>query len=146
MRSALLLRAARTARAVRAVVAQPPYVAPGHFYSPLTSPHDVRHALRWAETPIVDMAESSQLALAAKMRPVMEQSPPRPCYVAPNTMYGPSDAAVYRGMLHHMRPARIVEVGSGYSTAVAPDEAEAPGFSDLEITPAIRYLRCPAVQ
>jgi hypothetical protein len=134
MRSALLLRADRTARAVRAVVAQAPYVAPGHFYSPLTSPHDVRRVLGWANTPIVDMAESSQLAFAAKMRQVMEQPPPGPRYVTPNTMYGPSDAAVYRGMLDHLRPARIIQVGSGYSTAVALDEAEAAGFSDLEIT------------
>lgn len=134
MPSALLRRAVRTARAVRAVVAQPPYVAPGHFYSPLTSPSDVRRALQWTETPMVDVAESSQLALAAKMRPVLEQPPPGPRYVIPNTMYGLGDAAVYRGMLHHLRPARIIEVGSGYSTAIALDEAEAAGFSDLEIT------------
>ncbi len=134
MRSALLHRAVRTARAVRAVVAQPPYVPPGHFYSPLTSASDVSRALRWAQTPAVDMAEANQLALAAKIRPVMEQPPPGPRYVAPNTMYGPSDAAVYRGMLHHLRPARIIEVGSGYSTAIALDEAAAAGFSGLEIT------------
>src|ERR1017187_878979 len=140
MPSALLRRAARTARAVRAVVAQPPYVAPGHFYSPLTSPSDVRRALKGGVTPMVLLAESSQLALAAKMRPVLEQPPPGPRYVSPNTMYGLGDAAVYRGMLHHLRPARIIEVGSGYSTGIALDEAGAAAFPALE-PPCI--ARCP---
>jgi predicted O-methyltransferase YrrM len=130
----LLQRAVNTARTVRVVLARPPYVPPGHFYSPLTSPEDVSRALTWKEAPCVDMAEASQLALAARLRAVMAQPPPGPRYVAPNNMYGPGDAAVYRAMLHELRPRRIVEVGSGYSTAIALDEADAAGFSELEIT------------
>lgn len=41
-----------------------------------------------------------------------------------NGMYGRADAAVLHAMLRHHRPGRVLEVGSGYSTAVALDVAE----------------------
>ncbi|HUA27658.1 MAG TPA: class I SAM-dependent methyltransferase [Streptosporangiaceae bacterium] len=134
MTSPLLHRCIRTARAVRAVVAQPPYVAPGHFYSPLTSAGDVDRALRPADAVGVDLSQQRQLSLAAALRPVLEQPLPGPRYVADNSMYGPGDAAVYRGMLRQIRPRNIVEVGSGFSTAVALDEAESGELSGLKIT------------
>lgn len=134
MRSVLLQRVVRTARSVRAVVAQPPYVPPGHFYSPLTSSEDVNRALRWAETPNLDISEASQLSLAGQLRPIMSEPPPGPRYVAPNPMFGPADAAVYRAMLRYLQPTRIIEVGSGYSTAIALDEIDLSGLPELEIT------------
>lgn len=131
----LIHRAVSTARAVRAVVARPPYVTPGHFYSPLTASQDVSRALGWAEAPGIELAEEAQLALAARLRPVLEGPLPGPRYQAANSMYGPADAAVYRGMIAELRPARVIEVGSGYSTAVALDEADVnPHLSELEIT------------
>jgi predicted O-methyltransferase YrrM len=133
--SDLILRAARTARAVRAVVARPPYVAPGHFYSPLTASQDVDRALSWADAPGVNLAEAAQRALATRLQPVLSESAPGPRYQAANSMYGPADAAVYRGMLTELRPARVIEIGSGYSTAVALDEADRdPALAGLEIT------------
>ena len=39
-------------------------------------------------------------------------------------MYELPDAAVYHSMLRHFRPRRVLEVGSGYSTAVALDTLE----------------------
>jgi len=107
----------RTARAVKAVSTAPPYVAPGHFYSPLTTDSDVQRALTWDEVADVDLAEPGQLSLARKLRPVLEAPMPGPRYTAGNRMFGVSDAAVYRAMITHLRPARIIEVGSGYSTA-----------------------------
>ena len=50
-------------------------------------------------------------------------------------MFGHADAALYRAILSYLRPSRIIEVGSGFSTAVALDEADAnPGLAGLEIT------------
>jgi predicted O-methyltransferase YrrM len=133
--SSLIRRAVSTARTVRAVVARPPYVPPGHFYSPLTADADRSRALGWTAAPGVDMAEDGQLALAAELAPKLAEPPPGPRYVAANDMYGPADAAVYRAMLAHLRPARLIEVGSGYSTALALDEAEANReVAALEIT------------
>lgn len=135
MRNRLLHRAARTARAARAVVARPPFVTPGHFYSPLTAEADVRRALTWTGAPGVDLAEASQLALAAELYPLLAEPPPGPRYVADNSMYGSADAAVYRAMLTYLRPARVIEVGSGYSTALALDESIANhDLSRLDLT------------
>jgi predicted O-methyltransferase YrrM len=135
MSRALLIRASRTVRSVRAVMASPPFVAPGHFYSPLTTGTDRGRALTWSDAPGVDLAEERQLALAEQLRPSLAEPFPGPRYVAANNMYGPADAAVYRAMLTHLRPARVLEVGSGYSTAVALDEADAnPSLSAVRIT------------
>ena len=96
---------------------------------------DVSRALTWAGAPGIDLAETAQLALAAELQPLLAAPAPGPRYVPDNSMYGPGDAAVYRAMLTHLRPARIIEVGSGYSTALALDEADTnASLSGLEIT------------
>jgi hypothetical protein len=124
----LLSRAARTARAIRAAVAQPPFVAPGHFYSPMTSLEDIRHALAWeAEAPGVDLNAAGQLALARELESAVSEGPPGPRWTAgpENHMFGSADASVYRAMLGWLHPKRIIEVGSGFSTAIALDEGYA---------------------
>ena len=135
MPRSLVHRAVSTARTIRAVVARPPYATPGHFYSPLTAEADRSRALSWTEAPGVDLAEERQLALAARLRPLLAEPAPGPRCAAGNRMFGPADAAVYRAMLAHLRPSRVIEVGSGYSTALALDEADAnPELSGLDIT------------
>ena len=47
-------------------------------------------------------------------------------------MYGLPDAAIYYGMLEELRPSRILEVGSGYSTALALDHADR--HDDVDVT------------
>jgi hypothetical protein len=135
MQAALIRRTVRTARAVRAVVAQPPFVPPGHFYSPLTSAADAGRGPGWHDAPGVDVREERQLALAARLQPLLGQPLSGPRYVPGNDMFGAADAAVFRAMLTHLRPTRLLEVGSGHSTALALDEADCcPGLSGLEIT------------
>jgi hypothetical protein len=131
----MLRRAVSTARTVRTVVASPPFVTPGHFYSPLTSEADRDRARTWTDAPGVDLAAERQLTLADRLLPVLAEPMPGPRYVPANGMFGPGDAAVYRAMLAEFPPARVLEVGSGYSTAVALDEADSnPVLSRLEIT------------
>jgi len=131
----LIRRTVSTARAVRAVVAHPPYATPGDFYSPLTTNDDISRPLNWAGAPGVDMREEEQLAMASRLGPLLAEPPPGPRYKAANDMYGPGDAAVFRAMLAQLRPVRLIEVGSGYSTALALDETERNSdLSDLEIT------------
>ena len=131
----LIHRAVSTARAVKAVIIRPPYVPPGHFYSPLTTRQDVDRALSWTDAPGVNLAEETQCELVTRLLPTLAKPLPGPRYAAGNSMYGPADAAVYRGMLAELHPARVIEVGSGYSTAVALDEVGInPDLSALEIT------------
>ncbi len=130
-------RLTRTARAVAAVTARPPYVPPGHFHSPLTSAADARRALARDGTAPggVNLREREQLTLAAHVRPVLEAPLPGPRYLPGNGWYSAADAAVYRAMLHYVRPTMVIEAGSGYSTAIALDEAAAgPAFADLAVT------------
>jgi hypothetical protein len=88
----------------------------------------------------VDLAEGSQLDLAQRIQPILASPMPGPRYTADNSMYGAGDAAVYRAMLAEVRPARIIEVGSGYSTALALDEADAnPELAKLQITSVEPY-------
>src|ERR1700690_4114420 len=92
----LLRRVARTARSVTAVVRDPPFVTPGHFYSPLTTGTDRRRALSWTEVPGMDLNSGRQRDLGAALGPVLAEPLPGPRYVAANTMFCPADAAVYR--------------------------------------------------
>src|ERR1700691_1804639 len=95
-------------RAVLAVAAHPPYVTPGHFYSPLSSAADVSRALALDDgAPGADLPEDAQLALAPRLLPVMGTPPPGPRDAEGNRMYGAADAAVYRAMLDYLRPRRI---------------------------------------
>jgi hypothetical protein len=124
----LLSRAARTARAIRAAVAQPPFVTPGHFYSPMTSGQDIRRALACeSEAPGVNLNAAAQLALARELGPAVAEGPPGPRWTggSENRMFGGADASVYRAMLGWLHPERIIEVGSGFSTAIALDEGYA---------------------
>ena len=113
MPRSMLRRAVSAARAVRTVVASPPFVTPGHFYSPLTAEADRDRALTWSDAPGVDLAEERQLAWADRLLPILAKPLPGPRYLPANGMFGPGDAAVYRAMLTHLRPARVLEVGSG---------------------------------
>lgn len=134
----MLLHALRAARAMRVAVTRPPYVAPGHFYSPLTAPADTERALAWSENadsilPGVELAEERQLALFGKLASSMNEPFTGPRYNPVNNQYGPADGAVYRAMLNYLSPERLIEVGSGYSTAIALDEIDR-GLSNMSLT------------
>jgi predicted O-methyltransferase YrrM len=130
-----LLRGVRTGQAIHAAVNRPPYVKPGHFYSPLTSDADVARALTWSKAPGVDIAETAQVRLATALKADIAGPLGGPRYKAKNRMYGPGDGAIYRAMLRRFRPGRVIEVGSGYSTVLALDVAdERDGLRGLQLT------------
>jgi hypothetical protein len=132
-----LIRAHHTAQAVAAAFKAPPYMPPGHYHSPLTSRDDIRRALSWPEAPGVALNQAAQLDLVASARPLLASPPPGPRYREDDgqVMFGAADAAVYRVMLGTLLPSRIIEAGSGFSTAVALDQADAdPRLAGLEMT------------
>ena len=105
--------------------------SPGHFYSPAVSRNeaaaDRERILAPRDLLGIELRDNKQLELLAQLVPFMKTipfpedktSPYRYHYVNPS--YGYGDAIVYWAMLHRFRPRQIIEVGSGYSSALALD-------------------------
>lgn len=131
---AIRIRTIRAARGVAAALRRPPYSAPGSYLSPATSAADRQRAVTWRALPPVGvhLNEGGQEKLAGELAPLMADLP-EDRWRPDNGMYGRADAAVLHAMLRHHRPARMLEVGSGYSTAVALDVVERH-LPDLRIT------------
>jgi predicted O-methyltransferase YrrM len=117
--------AVRGLRSALLTIRRPPFARPGHFYSPLTAPADTERAVEWTGLdPVgVDLRANQQLGLVAGLVPMMAGYRPDRWH-AGNGQYDTADAAVLHAMLRKLRPGRIIEVGSGYSTAVMLDTIE----------------------
>lgn len=131
----------RGVRGAAAALRRPLWVPPGHYYSPIPSRTDVdratgAHAFREA-LPGVDLREQEQLELAATLSVHWPDVPTARTdgwrYHPDNNMFGLADAAIYHSMLRELRPRRLVEVGSGFSSAIALDTADRH-LPDLEFT------------
>jgi predicted O-methyltransferase YrrM len=118
---------------------QPLWVAPGHFYSPIPSLGDLRHHEKaiWGPLPSapagIDMCDERQYALLGSFAAQQDaqtlytspQPPTRRLRYSPVNDYFPvADAIGLALMLAHEPPRRIIEVGSGYSSAVMLDVNE----------------------
>ena len=116
--------ARRTYRNITSVVKRPPLAPPGHYYSPLTTVEDGQRAAQWSttnQTPVgINMDQTKTTALATQLAPMWKDLQQDGRYHR-DLMYEQADAAVYHSMLRHFRPQLVIEIGSGYSTAVALD-------------------------
>jgi hypothetical protein len=113
-----------------------PFVPDGHYYSPIPDLDEVRRDDRRlfqaspVTIPSLDLAEEAQLLLLQKFAeyykdlgfPVERQSGSR--YYYENPAYSYSDAITLYCMLRHVRPARLIEIGSGYSSCATLDTNE----------------------
>ena len=109
---------------------------PGHFHSPYPSLDEVqRYARRlWGEQPpelaAIDLNARSQLELLGALSAFHDALPfpvrPEPSfrYYFENGYYSYGDAAVLFAMTRYLKPERIIEVGSGFSSAVLLDVNE----------------------
>ena len=106
---------------------------PGHFYSPIPSLDEVRqHASQifdGARTDIdaVDLNPARQAQLLELLAPLCKDIPfpEEPGagfrYHFKNEYFSYADGATLFCMLRHIRPKRVIEVGSGYSSALMLD-------------------------
>lgn len=133
-----LRRAARQVLNASTLARQPLYSPPGHFYSPVSSVSDSHRAT--AQLPTMsaldglDLRADAQLELADVLGPLWAEFPGSwRRYRPENRMYNLADGAVYHSVLRSFRPRRVIEIGSGFSSAVALDlrDQERP---DLELT------------
>ena len=110
---------------------------PGHFYSPICAPEAIADHYRApedlresAELPGIDLNEAGQRQLWADWAdyfsavPFRNEPQPGLRYHYDNRNFGPGDAIVLHCMLRHFRPSRVIEIGSGYSTACTLDTIE----------------------
>jgi predicted O-methyltransferase YrrM len=112
---------------------------PGHFYSPLL---DVRHVdeQRGMAHDGPEMWENVPLRAAeqeAFFRELLPTCPPLAFppakspgfrYYTENTFFCEADAYTLSAILRHARPKRLIEVGSGFSSAVMLDTIERHGL------------------
>jgi len=110
-----------------------PWVPNGHFYSPIQSRAELQRDLDRIyadpprELPDIDLREHEQLALLMELRPFFAEFPsaPRPKdgrrYGYDNDAYNYGDGVLLNAMLRHLRPRRVVEVGSGHSSCLTLD-------------------------
>jgi len=105
----------------------------GHYYSPMP---DIRklaiepaRSRIWPAqphpTPGIDWREKAQLSLCRKFaRQTALEFAREPTgvpteYDESNSMYHPLDALVLQALLRELKPARMIEIGSGYSSLVS---------------------------
>ncbi|MEI7940615.1 MAG: class I SAM-dependent methyltransferase [Verrucomicrobiota bacterium] len=107
------------------------YAPPGHFYSPLPGHQDIsRRQVEWNEPADVDLNSEAQLHLLGELA---HYYPEMPFGDAPaagarfsfaQRYYCHSDAIYLYSLLRHLKPRRLIEVGSGHSSAAALDTDE----------------------
>lgn len=111
------------------------FYPPGHFYSPVPDLADIEaQADRLfgphRELPGVQLRTDQQLELFRKLAALAREAPlpavpgTTARYGVENPNYGIGDASMLQAMLRHLRPSRYLEVGSGYTTALALDTSE----------------------
>jgi predicted O-methyltransferase YrrM len=109
------------------------FVPPGHFYSPLPAFDEIRQEEARIfgpmprEIPGLDLRETEQLALLEQFArfypeiPFRNDPAPGLRYHYDNQSYAYSDGIMLHCMLRHLKPKRLIEIGSGYSSCVTLD-------------------------
>jgi len=118
---------------------------PGHYYSPLPDPEMIeREAGRLFARPThddgVDMNPAGQKRLLAELGEYARDFDWGPAgssgnrFYVPNDYYSFGDAQTLYTVLRRFRPRRIIEVGSGYSSALMLDTNERHFTPRMELT------------
>lgn len=109
------------------------FVPPGHYYSPIPPFDEIRRDEARIFGSVsraiagIDLHEDEQLALLeqfAKLYPSIpfrDQATPGLRYHYDNQSYAYSDGVMLHCMLRHLKPKRLIEVGSGFSSCVTLD-------------------------
>ena len=109
---------------------------PGHFYSPIPSLADSRRADAIWDSPLpreilgIDLRVAAQLELLGSLQaffaeqPFCDQPQVGLRYYYQNPAYFQTDGLFLYAMIRHLRPRRVIEIGSGFSSCVFLDTGE----------------------
>jgi hypothetical protein len=113
----------------------------GHFYSPVVDvsqfQRDKELIYRPRELLGIDLNVSAQRQRFAALRlhmetmPFSEEPDGKHRYHFNNTSFGFGDAAIYWSMLATLKPRRIMEIGSGYTSGLALDAIDTMGLDTV---------------
>lgn len=110
------------------------FVPPGHFYSPIVDLSEIEPLFSGKRNDVetsVRIDGNGHLRLWHEIVPLLEEIPftdlrsDKRRYFYLNDAYSYGDAMLLYSMLRRFRPSRIIEVGSGYSSACTLDTVEA---------------------
>jgi hypothetical protein len=143
----LLSELARSARpsSPPPVAEERQFVPPGHYYSPIPPRADVERQLAAmdpnpATLPGIALDRDAMVRLWNDLTPHLQSAPfafearPGYRYRYDNGAYSWGDGLVLHAMLRHLRPRRLIEVGSGWSSACVVDTNEHFLDSGCEVT------------
>jgi predicted O-methyltransferase YrrM len=120
-------------------------VPPGHYYSPIVDPSEIAkyrnslYDLSVRTFPGIDLNEKSQLDTLESFVPFYKEIPSAWTdggmrYNFNNEFYSCSDGIMLYSMMRKFTPSRIVEVGSGYTSALMLDTNEIFMNNNVELT------------
>ncbi|MHB8658429.1 MAG: class I SAM-dependent methyltransferase [Solirubrobacteraceae bacterium] len=126
----------------------------GHYYSPMYDSRELAQQREqlWPPSPReavgIDWREEAQLELChlvfaqqQQLEFIDEPSGDQLEYHTSNDQYPPLDAWVLAGMLEHLNPRRMIEVGSGFSTLVSARTNRERLASQMQLTCVEPYPR-----
>ena len=112
-----------------------------HYYSPIAKRAEIEaQATQLLSAPLASdkfdlTAQTARLQALLKhgadMHGIPLASPENGSYFWTNGMFGPQDAFTYHAMIREHRPARVLEVGSGFSTLIAARAAALNGSTQV---------------
>lgn len=121
------------------------WVPPGHHYSPIPNnvlikeQRDSVFHLR-EHLPGVVIDEQKQVQFLETMKSKIESAPfdekpiPGTRYFYDNAFFGHADALTLYALMHYAKPKHIIDIGTGFSTALMLDTNEKYFNNDIQIT------------
>ena len=116
-------------RAARALGKQKEAFYPGHYYSTIPSKMQIQshrdpEFTSDLKIPGIHIDFNEQIALFGKLaefydeQPFPEEMRSETRYYFNNGWFGHGDALILYSMIRHLRPRKIIEIGSGFSSCV----------------------------
>lgn len=112
------------------------WVPPGHYYSPIPGIKDIKEYEDYIfnydrnTVPGIDLNEAGQLEMFEELKQFYNEQPFKDIkqqgirYYFKNDYYLYADAIILYSMIRFLKPRRVIEVGSGFSSAVILDTNE----------------------